>query len=103
MRAAFDAPVTLRVATANDARFVSELATRAFGEYDPRAASTTRAMMNRGGARTLLAARAERPIGFAITQPETGAILALNAIAVLESERGRGVGKRLLQTIERDA
>lgn len=103
MRAAFAAPLTMRTAEAHDAHFVSELAGRAFAEYDPRAASTTLRLMQQPRACTLLAERAERPIGFAIVAAETSDVLALNAIAVLESERGRGVGQRLLHAAERYA
>ncbi len=93
----------MRAATPSDARFVRELAAQAFGEYDAHAARTTSGLMAQAGARTSLVLRAERPIGFTIVRPETRAVLAVNAIAVLEGERGRGVGQRLMLAAERYA
>lgn len=100
MRQSPTSAVTLRAARASDAAFVRQLGGRAFAEYDPRAARTTGYLMDERGARTLIAERAERALGFVILQPEPGAVLSLNAIAVVENERGRGVGRRLMQGAE---
>jgi len=103
MRSAFETAVMLRAAAPADLQAVSELGGRAFAEYDPHAARTTRHLVRSPGALTLLAERAERPIGFVIVRPQDRAVMAVDAIAVAESERGRGVGKRLMRAAEQRA
>jgi ribosomal protein S18 acetylase RimI-like enzyme len=103
VRAASAAVTTIRTAQPADAAFLSQLSTRAFGEYDPAAARTTSRMMAEAGARTLVAERGEQPLGFAVVQPQANGVLALNAIAVVQTERGRGVGRRIMQAVEQYA
>jgi ribosomal protein S18 acetylase RimI-like enzyme len=103
VRSVFDAVITLRAAKPSDTRFIRQLAGQAFAEYDPTAALTTGNMLLEPGARALLAERAGRPLGFVIVRPQAGQALALNAIAVAERERGRGVGQRLLRAVEQFA
>jgi ribosomal protein S18 acetylase RimI-like enzyme len=81
---------------------VSELAREAFGEYDPSAARTTTRMMLEAASKTLLAERGEERLGFAIVRAH-GDALAVDAIAVLPAERGRGVGKLLMRAAEQQA
>lgn len=96
------AVVTVRAAGPNDAGFVRELAAEAFAEYDSFAARTAAGLMREPRARTWIAERAERRLGFVIVRT-LGDALALNAIAVARSERGRGVGRLLLRAAERQA
>jgi ribosomal protein S18 acetylase RimI-like enzyme len=101
VRDAVEAPIRLRAATQLDASFVEQLAARAFGEYDPHAARTTLGLMRRRGARTLVAERAERPLGFVILQQQSRTVLGVDALAVIEQERGRGLGQLLMRAAER--
>ena len=103
VRAAFSAAIEVRAARPADAAFLSQLSTQAFGEYDLAAARSTTRMMAERGARTLIAERSERPLGFAIVRPHAPRVLALNAIAVAPTERGRGVGQRLMQAVSQYA
>ena len=100
MRTLSEATFVIRRATPSDARLIRELSLVAFGEYDPRAARTTANMMLEPGARTLVAERNGKLLGFIILRRQTGATLAVNAIAVTPTERGTGVGKRLMQAAE---
>lgn len=101
MRSA-NAIASLRPFAAADAAFVRQLAHTALGEFDPQAAGTTARMLNRPGARGWIAERGGAALGFVITEPE-GAALAVNAIAVEPSARGRGVGRLLMGAAEQHA
>jgi [ribosomal protein S18]-alanine N-acetyltransferase len=103
MRAAPELGVEVREARAGDEAFIRELAAASFREYDPRAAQTTATMMGEAGALTLLAERHGQALGFVILQPRAGGALAINAIAVAPSERGKRVGRRLMAAAERAA
>jgi ribosomal protein S18 acetylase RimI-like enzyme len=100
MRALSAAVAVIRRATPSDARLIRELAQVSFGEYDPRASRTTANMMLEPEARTLVAERGGKLLGFVILRRQAGKALAVNAIAVTPAERGKGVGKRLMQAAE---
>jgi [ribosomal protein S18]-alanine N-acetyltransferase len=100
MRALPAALFVIRRAIASDSRPIRELSQVSFGEYDPSAARTTANMMREPGARTLVAERDGKRLGFIILRRRSGQPLAINAIAVTPSERGTGVGKRLMQAAE---
>lgn len=95
------APV-IRRATLADASFIARLSEQAFGEFDPNARSAGLAMLEHPGARSWVALRGDETVGFVIVQ-EGREGTAVNAIAVSPSERGRGVGRRLMSTVERYA
>jgi ribosomal protein S18 acetylase RimI-like enzyme len=103
MRALSEAVAVIRRATPRDAQLIRELSQVSFSEYDPRASRTTANMMREPEARTLVAEHDGKLLGFIILRHRAGSALAVNAIAVAPSERGRGVGKRLMQAAERYA
>ncbi len=92
--------VAIRRATPGDARFIHGLSQVAFGEYDPNASRTTASMMLEPEAHTLVAERAGKPLGFIILRRQSPEGLAINAIAVTPSERGKRFGQRLMQAAE---
>ena len=99
-------PPRVRAYREADASFVEKLARSAFGEYSPRAGAPSVEAATLPGVVAIVAAKGSEPLGFAmLTIHETaGAPLAsLDAIAVEEKERGRGVGKALLAAAERAA
>jgi ribosomal protein S18 acetylase RimI-like enzyme len=100
MRALLEAVTSIRSATPSDARLIRELSQVSFGEYDPHAARTTAKMMLEPAARTLVADRGGKVLGFVILRRQPDAALAVNAIAVAPMARGTGVGKRLMQAAE---
>ncbi|HYQ16495.1 MAG TPA: GNAT family N-acetyltransferase [Polyangiaceae bacterium] len=100
MRAAPEATLAIRTAAPSDAPFVRQLGGEAFSEYDPHAERATARMLVETASKTLIAEREGRPVGFVIVKPDASRVLALNAIAVLPSERGRGIGQRLLRAAE---
>lgn len=103
MRALLQADVAVREATADDGGFIARLSELAFGEYDPRAQQATAKMMREPQALTLLVTRSEAPLGFVIVCPQSPGTLAINAIAVVPAERGRGIGKLLMRAAEEHA
>lgn len=103
MLTAQEREVEVREARASDRAFIEQLAAVSFREYDPRAARTTASMIGEAGALTLLAERQGEALGFIVLQPHSGAALAINAIAVTPSQRGKRVGKRLMAAAERAA
>lgn len=84
---------------AGDVTFMRALGERAFGEYDPRAGDHTVALSERRGALTLVAHRGDHAVGFAIINVR-GTTGSLEAIAVDETQRGTGLGRRLLREAE---
>lgn len=95
--------MAIRRATPGDAPFIHALSKLAFAEYDPNAARATANMMLETGAHTLLAERHGTPLGFLILHRQSSGELAINAIAVSPSERGKRIGQRLMQAAERHA
>lgn len=95
--------IAVREARASDSVFIEQLAAVSFREYDPRAARTTASMIREAGALTLLAERQGEALGFIVLQPRSGATLAINAIAVTPSQRGKRVGRSLMAAAERAA
>jgi ribosomal protein S18 acetylase RimI-like enzyme len=81
--------------TPGDEAFVERLSTHAFGDFHHRAGSNTLGLTRRPRSTTRLAVRGDEPLGFVVV--DLGAEGAwINAIAVVASERGRGVGARLM-------
>jgi ribosomal protein S18 acetylase RimI-like enzyme len=92
--------VAIRRATPGDARFIHDLSRAAFGEYDPNAGRTTASMMLEPAAHTLVAERGGKPLGFIILRRDSAECLAVDAIAVTPSERGKRFGQRLMKAAE---
>jgi ribosomal-protein-alanine N-acetyltransferase len=102
MRAATET-IRLRPFATDDVPFVRALSRDAFAEFDPRAARTTSQLLTRPGARCWVAERGGVALGFVITEPEAKQALAITAIAVTKTTRGRGVGRLLMRAAERHA
>jgi len=100
MPALSEVAIAIRRATLKDARFIEQLSEVAFGEYDPNAPRTTTKMMRETDAQTLIADRDGKSLGFIILHRQSPTVLAVNAIAVTPSERGKRIGQRLMQTAE---
>jgi GNAT superfamily N-acetyltransferase len=60
-------------------------------------------MLLEPGARALIAEREGKRLGFIILHAQAADVLAVNAIAVLPGERGKRVGRSLMQAAERYA
>ena len=101
MLLAESAALTTRRLRPEDSAFVRELAVQAFGEYDPGAGRSVMRLTRSGI--TLLACRGDEPLGFAIVHSADGVRADLCAIAVVEPARGLGIGRLLLDHIERAA
>ena len=105
--------VTVRPRTPADDRFIVSLARPSFGRYSMAPEQSIAAMMNGRSALTFVAEAAGRPVGFAIVSFETlkrqygpwtcPVLASLDAIAVQEGAQGSGVGKALLEAVERAA
>lgn len=97
------APITVRLKDASDDEFVAALASEAFSEYSDGAARYTIATTYAAGSRAFVAVRGTRRVGLVVLQPMSGVHACIVAIAVEPSERGRGVGYRLMSAAERFA
>ena len=92
--------IALRYYAAADADFVRALADEAFSEYDGGGRSSgVHAVAMASAAHTIVAERSSRPLGFVTIEAGEGGA-HIGAIAVVRSERGRGVGARLLRAAE---
>lgn len=101
MGAPVSMPITLRWRTDADRAAITRLSAEAFGEYAPSAGEGTARMTER--LLTLVACRGAELVGFAAIEPIQPFVMALQALAVVEWERGRGVGHRLLVAAEKVA
>lgn len=90
--------VKIRVLEGADAAFVKELAELAFGEFSRDAGRSTLWMAEHHP--TWIALRGEERIGFAVLRAAGRQLAELLAIAVVERERGRGVGRALIERAE---
>ena len=70
--------------------------------FDPKAGPSTRRLAERPDAETLVAVRGRDRLGFLVLVTR-GSTAWIEAIAVLEPERGLGVGMRLMQAAVRAA
>jgi [ribosomal protein S18]-alanine N-acetyltransferase len=93
--------IRIRPRGIRDDAFIAKLSAQAFSELSPRAAERTLGLCQRSI--TLIAERAGEAVGFAALKAQKGGTAELLAIAVVERERGRGVGCRLLCAVERVA
>lgn len=102
--------ITFREATAEDAPALLQLMQTAFEEYegvlDPPSGvhketiETVRRRLSGGGA--VLATVADRPAGFAFYEPKEG-VLYFGRLSVLPGLRQNGIGRALLEYVERRA
>jgi ribosomal-protein-alanine N-acetyltransferase len=91
----------LRPFATADLEFVRELSKDAFAEFAREPVLTTLAMVRRH--RSFVAERDGVAIGFAVVSLASASTAELVAIAVVERERGRGVGRALLTLAENAA
>jgi ribosomal protein S18 acetylase RimI-like enzyme len=82
-----------------DIAAIVELSVEAFGEYARDPAGHARKLCANPGARTLLAKLGARMVAFAVVS-RFGPNASLDAIAVVASERGTGLGKIILEAAE---
>jgi ribosomal protein S18 acetylase RimI-like enzyme len=109
--------IAVRAYEPNDDEFIATVAAEAFSEYTPRAVPHTLAMARRYTTLVALerprwvprdapaerAPVAPRRVGFVVIGEEDSDVFVLNAIAVRERERGRGIGGRLMLAFEKRA
>jgi ribosomal protein S18 acetylase RimI-like enzyme len=105
--------ITVRPYEPGDDVFVAALADEAFSEYTPRAVPHTLAMVRRyttlvalepprlpRRSPALIRHAGPRRVGFVVIGDGENGVFVLNAIAVSQRERGRGIGHRLMQAFE---
>jgi ribosomal protein S18 acetylase RimI-like enzyme len=85
----------VRRAEPADAGFIRDLGRTAFAEYSPNSAREVTSMAGRG--RAFVATDRGVPVGFVLLEPNSDETVHVSAIAVTESARGRGIGRRLLE------
>ncbi len=90
--------VSVRSLRSADAEFVQALSEQAFSEFSRQAGHRTLWMAEHFPC--LVAERAGERVGFAVLRLASPDLAELTAIAVLESARGRGVGRALLLAVE---
>jgi ribosomal-protein-alanine N-acetyltransferase len=95
VRAVLEHAISIRSKTAEDDAFIERLSAEAFGDFQPHAAATTLHLTRRPGSATRLATRGDERLGFVVVERERDGAW-ISAIAVAPSERGRGVGARLM-------
>ena len=95
MGAVLERAISIRSKTTEDDAFVAQLSAYAFGDFHHQAAATTLHLTRRPGSTTRLAVRGDERLGFVVVERERDGAW-ISAIAVAPSERGRGVGARLM-------
>ena len=93
--------LTFRPCLAPDLVFIARLSGDAFAEYTSKAVSTTLDLVARNI--TWVAMRGQERVGFVCFGKEGTDTAVMHAVAVVRSERGKGVGFRLMQVFERYA
>ena len=83
---------------ASDRSFVLALSNAAFSEFSPEPARSTLWLAEHFV--SLVAEREGAPVGFVVVRIERDKLAELVAIAVVENERGHGVGRALLKAAE---
>jgi len=102
MTAVLERSVSVRRHGAGDDAFMERLSSLAFGDFDRDAANHTRALADKAGTQTRVAVRGNERLGFVIVELRAGTAW-VQAIAVSQSERGRGLGALLMAAAERIA
>jgi ribosomal protein S18 acetylase RimI-like enzyme len=102
MDALTDRAIEIRRRGPGDHAFIERLGREAFTVFDPEAGPSTRRLAERPDAEALVAVRGRDRLGFVVLVTR-GTAAWIEAIAVLERERGRGVGMRLMRAAERAA
>jgi ribosomal-protein-alanine N-acetyltransferase len=100
MSRVLDDAISVRHLAPGDADFIERLSELAFSEFGPEAGPRIRRMTEGESAEVFVAVRGRERLGFLLLehQRDSGYI---SAIAVAKSERGRGVGARLMAAAER--
>lgn len=101
MRAGVEQSIILRPRETEDAAALQRLTVEAFAEYSPDRAEGAVRML--APLETIVACRAQEVIGFVALEVIRTGVMAVQALAVTERERGRGVGQSLLDAAERVA
>ena len=96
-------PVAIRKRVPADDDPIAAISEETLSEYNPGAADRSRDMVDARGAVTFVATSSRAVVGYAVLQLERGRGAHLNAIAVTEPARGRGVGRALLARIDQEA
>jgi ribosomal protein S18 acetylase RimI-like enzyme len=105
--------ITVRPASAGDEGFVHDLASEVFSAYSRNARRAIQSILRDRGAETLVAEIDSLRAGFVVLQYERLAcdfgpwerptVARIQAVASRPDLQGRGIGRRLLQSVERGA
>jgi ribosomal protein S18 acetylase RimI-like enzyme len=93
--AVLERSVTFRAKATHDDAFIERLSRRAFSDFDPLAGPHTLSLTQRDGVVTRIAVRDGERLGFVALEFGRG-VGWIQAIAVIPSERGQGVGGTLV-------
>jgi len=96
MSAVVSRELEIRRSSPADESFVAALASEAFAPFSRQAESTTRRMLHDPGSVTLIATRGGGRVGFVVVEAQGRGHSSIQAIAVPPTERGQGVGQRLM-------
>ena len=96
MGAVLERVVSVRRRAPGDDAFIERLSAAAFGDFDPGAGPRTLGLARRPEAHTLVAERGPDRLGFVVVERTEGTAW-VEAIAVVPSERGQGVGVVLMK------